>query len=240
MEFEIDIHAASDGNITINDLSKQYGQYLDESISEVVYNKYKYSECNTLNAIIKIKKNMKTVIDVLLDDHKQDVDSSTFKVFDDGYYEIDHIIIPTIEWLNKHKTFIKDHFDIIYVTDGSKIYKQVDDKLQECTVKEIMEINTENTTLERCKLDVVYVGNLQKCYFNYCNTLFNQTLTKCTQSSNEISYARDFIWMTLNIIDYLVCEKQYLEAGRIIENFESCNSFCKNNKLKTFNSCGCS
>ena len=240
MEFEIDIHATTEGNIIINDLSKDYNQYLDEEITEFVFDRYKYSECNTLNAIVKIKTNTITVIDVLLDNHSSDVDSSSFKVFEDGYYVIDHIIIPTVEWLEKQSNNISDFFDIIYVTDGNKVYKYVNQELQECTVREIMEVNPEHTTLKKCKLDIVYVGNLQKCYFNYCKTLFNSALTKCSTESDDTTYARDFVWMTLNIIDYLVCQKQYLEAGRIIENFETCNGFCKSDKLKKFNSCGCS
>ena len=240
MEFEIDVHATSEGTIVITDLSKDYGQYLDEDINEIIYDIYKYSECCTLNAIVKTKTNTITVIDILLDDHSNDIDSSTFKVHEDGYYVIDHIVLPTTEWLQKQYKSVVEHFDVIYVTDGDKIYKYINQELQECTVREIMEVNPENTTIKRCKLDVIYVGNLQRCYFNYCNEIFNKSLNKCTIISDEVTYARDFIWMTLNIIDYLVCKKQYLEAGRIIENFESCNSFCKSSKTKIFNNCGCS
>ena len=57
--------------------------------------------------------------------------------------------------------------------------------------------------------------------------LFDSLLNKCLSSeySNDI-YARDFIWMTLNIIDYLVQFEQYMEAERIIEEFSSCGGFC--------------
>jgi signal peptidase I len=101
MEFEVDIHATTEGDIIVNDLSKDYGQYLDEEVVEKVYDKYKYSECNTLNAILRIKPNTISVIDVLLDNHSSDIDSSSFKVIEDGYYVVDHIIIPTVEWLEK-------------------------------------------------------------------------------------------------------------------------------------------
>lgn len=241
MEFEIDIHVTYNGDVVINDLSKSYNQYLDEDIQEIVYDKYKYSECSTLNAIIQTKTNTITVVDVLLDNHTNLEDSSSFKIKDDGYYVIDHIVLPNIKWLENHNgPTLYELFDIIYVTDGSKVYKYIDETLQECTIREIMEVNPEKTTLKKCKLDVIYVGSMQKCYFNYCKKIFNNTLTKCVQESNNDIYARDFIWMTLNIIDYLVCLKQYSEAGRIIENFESCNGFCNNNTIKIFNNCGCS
>lgn len=239
MEFEVDIHATDNGDIIVNDLSKEYGQYLGENVTEKVYDKYKYSECNTLNAILKVTTNTITVIDVLLDDHSTDIDSSSFKVVDDGYYVVEHIIIPTMNWVMKYDD-ISDNFDTVYTTDGEKVYKYINNEFQECTVKEIIEVNPYNTTLKKCKLDIIYVGNLQQCYFNYCNEIFNKALTKCSVPSDDIIYARDFIWMTINIIDYLVCKKQYLEAGRIIENFESCNGLCKSNKKTKFNNCGCS
>jgi hypothetical protein len=68
-----------------------------------------------------------------------------------------------------------------------------------------MERNIEGTTIKKCRVDVFFTGHLQECYINYCKKVFNALLNKC-QSNNYNSdvYARDFIWMTLNIIDYLI------------------------------------
>jgi hypothetical protein len=68
-----------------------------------------------------------------------------------------------------------------------------------------MERNIEGTTIKKCRVDVFFTGHLQECYINYCKKVFNAFLNKC-QSNNYNSdvYARDFIWMTLNIIDYLI------------------------------------
>ena len=49
--------------------------------------------------------------------------------------------------------------------------------------------------------------------------------------------------MTLNIIDYLVGFKQFLEAERIIEQFKTCGGFCttsNTNTNKLYSDCGCS
>jgi hypothetical protein len=47
--------------------------------------------------------------------------------------------------------------------------------------------------------------------------------------------------MTLNIIDYLVGFKQYLEAQRILEMFQKCGGYCKDFSITKPNiNCGCS
>jgi len=46
--------------------------------------------------------------------------------------------------------------------------------------------------------------------------------------------------MTLNIIDYLVGFKQFLEAQRILESFQHCGGYCKDFSItKPDINCGC-
>lgn len=248
MEFSIDIHTELDGNILIEDYSKEYGQYLDEDINVVTsYDYYKYSESVTLNFITKINTDKIILQDILLSEHTDDVDSCNFKVHKDGYYKIEHIIIPNKSWYDNASQEYKEFYDTIYIYDNEKLYKEVtkdsETVLEECTAKEIMERNVEGTTIKKCKIDVFFTGNIQQCYVNYCKQLFDTLLTKCvTQESSETSYTRDFIWMTLNIVDYLVGFKQFMEAQRIVENFFKCGGFCESMKPfkpKNFY-CGCS
>lgn len=221
MEFSIDIKTTTEGGITILDLAKDYRQYLEDVINPTP-DKFEYSKSATINAITKVESDKLTLMDVLVNDHSSDVDCCTFKVESDGYYVIDHIVLPTIEWL--HSTEFLAEYDVIYVTDLDKIYKSTDGvDLEECTIKEVIERNPEGTTIQHCKVDLVYTGNLQCNYYHYCSTIFNGMLSKCNTADNSDTFARDFIWMTLNIIDYLVCSKQYLEAQRIIETFNKCN-----------------
>ncbi len=250
MEFSIDIHTHLNGEITIEDFSKEYGQYLDENLEVVTsYDFYKYSESATLNTIIKVSIGDATLIDVLLNQHNnEELDSCTFKVNDDGYYVVDHIILPNMKWYENAIDEYKEYYETIYVTDGEKLYKEVDSEegkvLEECTVKEILERNIEGTTIKKCKVEVFFTGNLQQCYINYCKKLFDGLLNKClTHEQDADIFARDFIWMTLNIIDYLIGFKQYMEAERLLAMFRTCGGFC--NKLQHSNvynhiGCGCS
>lgn len=245
MEFSIDIHTNLNGEILIEDFSKEYGQYLPEDMSVVVsYDHYKYSESVTLNCITKVSINSITLMDVLLNDHTENLDSCTFHAMHDGYYVVEHIVIPNMKWYINASSEYKQYYDTIYVmSDDEKLYKEVNGELQECTVKEIMERNVEGTTIKKCKIDVFFTGHLQECYINYCKGIFNDLLNKCESESNSNVYARDFIWMTLNIIDYLIGFKQFMEAERLLKMFQSCGSFCNDKQLhgrKPGPVCGCS
>jgi hypothetical protein len=48
--------------------------------------------------------------------------------------------------------------------------------------------------------------------------------------------------MTLNILDYLIGFKQFMEAERLLENFTKCGGFCKSfsNSNNKPSGCGCS
>lgn len=238
MEFSIDVHTNPNGEITIEDFSKEYGQYIKEDVEIITsYDSYKYSESSTLNAIMQINTCKIELIDVLLSEHDDCLDSNTFNVSKDGFYIIEHIILPNIKWLENSSKEYLSYYETIYVTDNEKVYKLVNDKLEECTIKEIMQRNIEGTTIKKCKVNVFFIGNLQQCYINICKHLFNKMLNKCNNGID--TFERDFIWMTLNIIDYLIGFNQFMEAQRILENFEGCRGFCNQLPKHNVSNCGC-
>lgn len=244
MEFNIDVCTHPDGTLIIRDFSKEYGQYLDDDVDfKISHHAIKYKHTATLNCVTKITSNTITLKDVLLEEHVEDkLDAAYFKIEKDGYYIIDHIVLPTFDWLKEVPEECFEEYDMIYVTDKEKIYKIVENELVECSIKEVMERNIEGTTLMKCKIDVFFTGHLQECYINYCKKVFD-SLNVCSPTNRDYdTYARDFLWMTLNIIDYLVSFKQYLEAQRLLEMFNTCNGFCNDKKLHGFKSksCGCS
>ena len=257
MEFSIDIHNSLQGDITIEDFSKEYGYYTPEGtsypnsfieeIDGVSTLKYKYSKTVTLNTILKVNINEAILQDVLIHTHEDNIDVCNFHVDEDGYYVINHFVLPTKEWYDSYlqsqdqelKDFIKEG---IYFIQDNKLKKVVNNEIQDAEVKELLERNYEGTNILHCKIDVFFNGNLQQCFINYCKKLYDSLLNTCKPSNYDSDiYARDFIWMTLNIIDYLVGFKQFLEAERIIEQFKSCGGFCQNTDThKNYSSCGCS
>ena len=265
MEFDIDIHTGLNGKITIEDYSQEYNQYFPDKQDGQEPGRYKYSECKTLNVIMKIDSGKITLVDVLLHNHDQlvedpttpgsylyDLEKTEFTVRKDGYYNVNHIVLPTMDWFkntySKQTDDYRSAFDSVYIiADDNKICKLVNNDFVECTIKEIIERNHEGTTIEKCIIDVFYTGFLQLCYINYCRKLFAK-LTKgcnyeCSQDDvKDLTYIRDFLWMTLNTIDYQISFKQYMEAQRLLEMTNYCGSFCQNQELNAGpnTGCGCS
>ena len=64
MEFSIDIHTGLNGKVTIEDYSNEYDQYFPENQIIQEYGRYKYSECKTLNVIMKINSGKDTLVDL--------------------------------------------------------------------------------------------------------------------------------------------------------------------------------
>ena len=265
MEFDINIHTGLNGKIIIEDYSQEYNQYFPENQINQEKGRYKYSECKTLNVIMKIESGKITLIDVLLHDHDQlvedpinlgtyiyDLEKTEFTIKKDGYYNINHIILPTKKWytdtyLNQGEEYQKS-FESIYIIDSdNKLYKYINNEFIECTVKEIIERNHEGTTIEKCIIDVFYTGFLQRCYINYCRKLFQKLTKSCDyhcvhENVEQLTYIRDFLWMTLNTIDYQISFKQYMEAQRVLEMTNYCGNFCQNQELNVGpnTGCGCS
>lgn len=260
MEFDIDIHTGLNGKITIEDYSYEYDQYLPENQIVQEYGRYKYNECKTLNVIIKVNSGSITLMDILLHDHDQlvedptnpgtyiyDLEKTNFTVKRDGYYTVHHIIIPTVQWFENTYQLQNDEyrkaFGTVYIIDeDNKLYKYTEEGFVECTVKEIVERNHEGTTIQKCIIDVFYTGFLQLCYINYCRKLFSNLTKGCNYSPEEtkdLTYARDFLWMTLNTIDYQISFKQYMEAQRVLEMTNYCGGFCQNQELNAGPNIGC-
>ena len=262
MEFDIDIHTGLNGKITVEDYSKDYSQYFPEDQATQKYGRYKYSECKTLNVIMKVDSGKITLVDVLLHDHDQleedpttpgtylyGVEKTEFTVKKDGYYNVNHLVLPTNKWYTNtyltQKDDYRDGFDSVYIIgDDNKLYKLVEGEFVECTIKEIVERNHEGTTIEKCIIDVFYTGFLQMCYINYCRKLFQKLTKGCNyacapEDTKDLTYARDFLWMVLNVIDYQISFKQYMEAQRVLEMTNYCGGFCQNQELNAGPSTGC-
>lgn len=262
MEFSIDIHTGLNGKVTIEDYSNEYDQYFPEDQMIQEYGRYKYSECKTLNVIMKVNSNRIALKDVVIHEHNQlvedpmnpgvflyDLEVTDFTLSQDGYYNVNHIVLPTVDWYNntyllQDEEYRKAFVGIYVIDEDNKLYKLTESGFIECTIKEIVERNHEGTTIQKCIIDVFYTGFLQMCYINYCRKLFQKLTKGCNyacapEDVKELTYVRDFLWMVLNVIDYQISFKQYVEAQRILELTNHCGSFCQNQELNAGPNLGC-
>lgn len=267
MEFDINIKVNLDGTLIIEDYSRDHGQYHPEDITQYFYGKYKYNDCVTIDILTKHQED----VDYKIHNHNQivedptnddvfiyDLEKTQFTVNKDGYYVLIHTIIPTTEWysnwyMNSDDSDYKSSFNTIYVFDTTKkeVFKVKENgkDLSEWVsidILDLKDVDFKNTSLFKCYIDIFYTGFLQRCYINYCKKLFKKLIkvennTCLTDDDEQLIYSRDFLWMTLNIINYQISFKQYLEAERILDTVNFCGGFCKeiNQYDRLTSSCGC-
>lgn len=245
----IKICSEDDCNIVITDLTQDSDEYIDEDIQnvEIYYkqNRFKYSETYTINIIQRNKLESSEILNTYYTEHCSYLDEQHVEIDQDGYYTIYHIILPSVDWLNNELTKDKNitSSDInIYVTDGSKIYKYNKSELKEVEPKIISEINTENTTISKIESDQFIICKLFQCYINLCKSIFSNTNLKCLNKSNisELTYNRDFLWMSINVMKYHIEKGFFNEAERVLENIDYCNGFCQQDiNITNKSGCGC-
>ena len=104
MEFEIDVQHGLNGHVEITDYSKEYGQYYPEDAEGMNSpDKFKYSQSNSINVLIRTNTDKVTLLDVLLDQHDQDKETTIFDVDRDGYFMVTHFVLPTTSWIDKFR-----------------------------------------------------------------------------------------------------------------------------------------
>lgn len=239
MEFNIKIDSQLNGEISIFDLSKNFEQYLSEDLTDITtsFNSYKYSESITLNFIIKINVQDQHLVDTIITEHIiNKEEQSNFKISEDGYYLIKHLILPTKTWFDNASPDYLNYYKDVYILDNNKLFKYINGELIEMNIQDILLQDLSTSTIKHCDLNLFFIGNLQQNYINTCKHILNDVLFECPVK-NEQSQQRDILWMTINVLNYLVEFKQFEEAQRILENFIKCGRNYLPNKTKI--NCGC-
>ena len=219
MVLSFNIKNGKQNTIIITGLTQETDEYLSEDSWILKYYNYRYSDCVTVN-IIELPQ--------------------------DGLYSIHHVVLPTVEWLERVKEeaiSMLDEYEGIYISDGNTIYHYLNNQYLEVDAQVISEINTYKTTISRAENFTFSIWNLQKCYIHLCNEILSDKALKCVKSANpDTIFNRDLVWMTLNVIKYYIGFKQVYEAQRVLEQINYCHGICKNTKTKLNNQsdCGCS
>lgn len=171
----------------------------------------------------------------------------------DGWLTIYYLVLPTKEWfIRASKTSnILDLYDIVYYVSKGNVYWYQSDTQEFGQVHQLQELidlaqlPNVKTTLSYAKADRVSIFNLEKCYINLCQQIFeSRGFSQCYNKNNidsELIYKRDLVWMALNVIKYLAECNQPYEVERIIELLYSCNGVCGDKKVRSNGKgCGCS
>lgn len=229
--------------ITIVDLSTSY---LEESDETTPLNHFRKSETEAL-VFASINKTT----------DEEEVITHTFgntlSVDKDGWLKVYYLVLPTKEWLLRalQKSNTIGIYDIVYYISKNKVYwyqpssKEFGEVSKLNEILDIAQLPNVKTSISIINKNYVSICNLQKCYINLCQQIFeSRGLTQCWNKNNidsELIYKRDLVWMAINVIKYMVECNQLYEAERIIELLHSCNGVCSDKKVRNnVKGCGCS
>lgn len=233
-------------SIGITGLETQDDQYTEVFSDQ--YGSFRYEDTVTINILTSLDSK-EEVVDIKYDinEHKvEDLeDKSELSFFGDGVYRVHHVILPTLEWLDefKSKGYHLDIYEEIYVYVDGGVFKLENEQLIPFDITQIPFINP--CTKSTLTYDIQYTFStcqLQECYYKYCKEYFNNLCNQCWKDSEYIKN-RDLLWMSINIIRYLLDLGRLFEAQNIIEKLHKCSGLCYNTNVKvksTYAGCGCS
>ena len=245
MELSIDICINESCKITVEDLTIDYQS---EYNTNSMLNSFRYSDTVSIDVLQHIKTDGTELQSGVITPHSGKTCPVTLPVEFDGWFKVHHIVIPTREWvekeLEKEELSLTKLYKYTYYSDGEKIYKIFNGKPYEASLEELVEINTEGTTISRVSKDYVSICFLRKCYINLCQQIFNsRAFDKCQNKNkvdSELVFKRDMVWMAINVIKYMTEFGQLHEVARLIERLTSCNGLCTNVVSTKNSGCGCS
>ena len=237
MDLSIKVTTNSDCSVDILDTT--------EYSTATTIQKYSFSYADTVSIdVLQWNAIDDTTFDNPVYTEHSDQDTAiTLSVSKDGWFTVLHYVLPSKDWFDNATDYELALYSAVYYTDGSSIYSYIDGITSEITIDDLIEVNTDDTTISVTSKDYVSICYLKQCYINYCLSIFNNTaFTTCwnNNSTDEDSYARDLVWMAINVIKYLVKCNQLYEAERIIEIMNSCNGLCPSSTSSSTSGCGCS
>ena len=245
--FDIKVCAGAQCAVKITEVA---GDYLNESSTATAKNKFRYSDTVSIDVLQLNKSTDYQIQSPVFTVRDNEVKSVQLPVSFDGWFTVCHIVLPSDKWfdseLKKDTNSAINLYDVVYYTNGKQVFKYINNNSQEVSINEIINRNSEGTTISIVKKDYVSVCFLRKCYINLCRQLFNSNITaECsTNKSNncDLVFQRDLVWMALNTIQYVTELNQLAEAERIIEQLgRGCNGLCKQTFEQLSKSgCGCS
>ena len=241
--------------LTITGLELDNSEYLSETGNILVSTRnYAYSQSVTLNYIRSIDSNEDYKLQgYIIDTHINPIDESIITMPIDGLYEVAHLILPSEVWLqyvlDRNASALSIYNNIyIYNKSLDKFQKYSNSVLTDITLEEIIEfnavpqtnVNDQTHTIIKSIKNVFGTCYINKCLYDISSSILS-TLPKCINKLDpNLIHNRDIIWMTINVLKYLVEKQDLFEAQRILESVTKCNTMCNNTTSNINNiNCGC-
>lgn len=251
MEAKFSICKKGTCGIQVSGLEKDSDQYLDQE--QVSFRNYTFEQTATLNVVMAISSDETETLESYSLVPHTDLDINEITLEKDGLKRVEHIIIPTKAWFDYVYELDEPSFDsyingVYFVGDEDKFFKYKQGEIIEVPIKEIVEINQEDTTLVKTELHTFELCHLEECFFKLCMYLLdNMPCTDPCFNEKMKGFAgeilnRDIIWMVLNAIKYCIEQQQFFRAQKILERVETCWGICRdldNINSTQYKGCGC-
>ena len=228
---------------------------------------FSYEDTITINVLVLEKKDNPSLTAITFNTHTTSaLDEVHLQLGEDGLYNLIHIIVPTYEWYVRNKKLgTLSKYKQIFVSDGKNLLKITDDGIEQFDPIELVaHYDIYRTTIYGCQEFFFSTCFLYKCYINLCQMILNYNnpyekselgsktlldLVKCGDIDEQLKdyiFRRDFVWATINVINYLVKDKRLEEAEEILEEIQSCRGICygtdvspKSPQGRRPSTCGC-
>lgn len=227
-----------------------------------------YDESVTINVLVLEKKNNPSLTAITFNTHTtSELDEVHLQLGEDGLYNLIHIVVPTYDWYIRNKKLgTLSKYKQIFVSDGKNLLKITENGLEQFDPLELVaHYGIYQTTIYGCQEFFFSTCFLYKCYINLCQMILNYNnpykdsefnsktlldLINCGDVDEELKdyiYRRNFVWSTINVINYLVEDNKLEEAEEILEDIQSCRGLCYDVNItpesitpKRASTCGCS
>lgn len=244
MNVYFNLNLISNCTLQISDLTQEHDEYLpQESNLYVTPGRFKYTDTYTVNVIKCIEVQKTDIVSTIITSHTDGetplfCDEAYCRLQKDGYYIIDHIIIPSIECVQNNVN--NSLYDIIYATDGIDFFKLVDGSFIKCSIVDLINTDSElNTTISKASQSTFSLCLLNNKYLELCKQQFDQLMTNRCKINQQLDLDIDLIWMSLNAIKYYVEFGMLTQAQALLEEIFRCTGIAKLNKNNKTDNHGC-
>lgn len=197
--------------------------------------KFSYENTVSINYLQKITSDRIDIKQMYMSEHEGE-EETVFKISEDGYYRINHLIIPTKKWL--------EETDLENIIKFEKVYFYMEGEVYEYNfkTKQAVKINPVillgmcdlNTTIFSSEEDFVLIFNLKKCLTDLINNKFSKYNCK-EEKDSLLNIQIEYLQMIYNVLDYYISCGNFVEAQNILEEYSTCYNICKEIKSSKCN-----
>jgi len=164
----------------------------------VLYNKYGVAPTlvNTTENFVKI-----TTVDPV---YTNNFIPTVYKLPQDGSYSLIRLFLISDVFYNANKTSGLFTGKSIYYFDGDKIYRVNNGVSTSVTIYELVASDLTNVTGAATTTTFVFICYLNQCYYKLSMSLLPTALSCNTDIYDKVKSQRDFVFITLEVIKYLV------------------------------------